>query len=105
MRQFDVYANPNPATRKAYPYIVDVQHPVLDGLATRIVIPLGRPEAFHNESMKTLSPVIEYQGEKLVLLTPQIASIPVRLLKNPVGSLSHLREEIIAAIDFAVTGT
>lgn len=104
MRQFDVYINPNPASRKAYPYIVDVQHTVLDGLATRIVIPLGRLEAFRNESMKTLSPIIEYEGEELVLLTPQIASMPARLLKNPVGSLSHLREEMIAAIDFAVTG-
>lgn len=104
MRQFDVYANPSPASRKAYPYIVDVQHPVLDELSTHIVIPLGRLDAFRNESMKILSPVIEYEGEKLVLLTPQIASMPARLLKNPVGSLSHLREEIIAAIDFAVTG-
>lgn len=104
MRQFDVYPNPNPATRKAYPYILDVQHPVLDDLATRIVIPLGRLAAFRRESMKTLTPVIEYNGEQLVLLTPQIASMPVRLLTKPVGSLSHLREEIIAAIDFAVTG-
>lgn len=104
MRQFDVYANPNPASRKAYPYIVDVQHPVLDELTTRIVIPLGRLTAFNNESMKILSPVVEYGDEKLVLLTPQIASMPARLLKNPVGSLSHLREDILAAIDFAVTG-
>lgn len=104
MRQFDVYTNPNPSTRKAYPYILDVQHPVLDELATRIVIPLGRLADFRSENMKTLTPVIEYDGERLVLLTPQIASLPARLLSKPLGSLNHLREEIIAAIDFAVTG-
>jgi toxin CcdB len=104
MRQFDVYANPNPATRKAYPYIVDIQHPVLDDLATRIVIPLGRLDVFRQKSMATLTPVIEYGDEKLVLLTPQIASMPARLLQKPLGSLNHLREDIIAAIDFALTG-
>lgn len=104
MRQFDVYSNPNPTTRKAYPYIVDIQHSVLDDLATRIVIPLGKLDAFRHESMKTLTPIIEYEGEKLVLLTPQITAIPARLLQQPLGSLNHLREDIIAAIDFALTG-
>lgn len=104
MSQFDVYQNPSAASRKAYPYILDVQHSVIDELSTRIVIPLGRLGDFKNEQMKTLSPVVEHDGEKLVLLTSQITSMPARLLKKPVGSLSGLRSEIIGAIDFATTG-
>jgi toxin CcdB len=54
--------------------------------------------------MQILTPIIEYKDEKLILLTPQIASIPNKILKEPIGSLAHLRDDILGAIDFAVTG-
>jgi len=38
------------------------------------------------------------------LLIPQVASMPTKALKDPIGSLAHLRDEMIAALDFAVTG-
>lgn len=104
MPQFDVYENPNRHTRKTFPYIVDIQSPVIANIATRIVIPLGKLQHFKNEELKGLTPKVEYEGEPLLLLTPQIASIPSRTLKKPVGSLSHLRDDIIAALDFAITG-
>ena len=104
MRQFDVYANPSKATRKAYPFIVDIQSNVISEIATRIVLPLGRKAHFRNEEMKGLTPTITYEGEDFLLLTPQIASMPAKTLKDPIGSLSHLRDEIIAALDFAITG-
>lgn len=102
--QFDVYQNPSTKTRSMFPYIVDVQNPYISEIATRIVIPLGKLQNFKNESMKGLTPEIEYEGEKLLLLTPQIASVPAKILKKPIGSLSHFRNEIIAALDFATTG-
>ncbi|MFA7555901.1 MAG: CcdB family protein [Spongiibacteraceae bacterium] len=104
MPQFDVYINPSKNTRSAFPYIVDIQNPVISDIATRIVIPLGRIKDFKNKKMQGLTPELNYDGEQLLLLTPQIASIPVKLLKNPVGSLSHFRDEIIAAMNFAITG-
>ena len=104
MRQFDVYSNPSRATRQAYPFIVDIQSGVISEIATRIVVPLGRTAHFRNEHMKGLTPAITYEGEDFLLLIPQIASIPVKALNNPIGSLSHLRDEIIAALDFAITG-
>jgi toxin CcdB len=30
--------------------------------------------------------------------------MPSNALKNPVGSLSHIRDEIISALDMAITG-
>ena len=104
MRQFDVYANPSKATRSAYPFIVDIQSNIISEIATRIVVPLGRKAGFKDEGMRRLTPTVTYEGEQLLLLVPQIASMPARALKNPIGSLSHLREEIIAALDFAITG-
>jgi toxin CcdB len=104
MSQFDVYVNPSKNTRNAFPYIVDIQNPVISDIATRIVIPLGRTKDFKNEKMQGLTPELNYDGERLLLLAPQVSSIPSRLLKNPVGSLSHFRDEIIAAMDLAITG-
>lgn len=104
MAQFDVYQNPSRNTRDFFPYIVDIQSPVISDIATRIVVPLGTLQNFKSESMKGLTPEIEYDGEKLLLLIPQIASIPSKTLKKPIGSLSHFRDEIIAALDFAITG-
>ena len=104
MEQFDVYVNPSLSTRDAFPYIVDIQNAIISDIATRIVIPLGKISYFKNEPIKGLTPVIEYENEKLLLLTAQIASIPTNKLKKPVGSLSHFRDEIIASLDFAITG-
>ena len=104
MQQFDVYANPSKITRRAYPFFVDIQSDIVSEIATRIVVPLGRKVDFKNEEMEKLTPTITYEGEELLLLVPQIASMPAKALKNPIGSLSHLRDEIIAALDFAITG-
>ena len=104
MAQFDVYTNPSTKTCNAYPYIVDIQSPLIADISTRIVIPLGRLKNFRQEKMRGLTPEITYLDETYLLLTPQIASMPSRSLKQPIGSLNNFREEIISALDFAVTG-
>jgi toxin CcdB len=104
MTQFDVYRNPSKASRDAYPYIVDIQTPVISEISTRIVIPLGRRDLFRDEMLQGLTPTITYEGDELLLLVPQIASVPSRILREPIGSLSHFRDEIIDALDFAITG-
>ena len=104
MAQFDVYPNPSKTTEKFFPYLLDVQSAAIDEIATRMVIPLGRLNYFKNESMTKLSPVVEHDGESLVILTPQIASMQKKLLKEPIGTLDHFRAEILASLDFALTG-
>lgn len=104
MAQFDIYKNPNARTKKQFPYLVDIQNEVIADLDTRIVMPLGKASLFANEYMDRLTPDIEFEGDKLILLAPQIASVPERILKNPIGTIEHLRDEIITALDFAITG-
>lgn len=104
MAQFDVYQNPSARTRSLYPYIVDIQNPIIADIATRIVVPLGLSQHFKHEVMSGLTPEIEYNGDKLLLLIPQVASIPANALTNPIGSLAHFRDEIVSALDFAITG-
>lgn len=40
MKQFNLYANEDKDTNQAYPYFVDVQNNMLDGLKSRVVIPI-----------------------------------------------------------------
>lgn len=104
MAQFDVYLNPSNTTKAFYPYLVDVQSALLTDLATRIVIPLGNRSAFGKQTMQGLSPEIMFEDQVLLLLTPQISSLSAKHLKNPIGSLAHFREQIISALDLAITG-
>lgn len=104
MARFDVYPNPSRASKTHYPYLVDVQSSLLVDLRTRIIIPLGKRSAFGGEAMRGLTPVITFADQELLLLTPQVSSVPEKLLKNPVGSLSHFRDQIVGALDLAITG-
>ncbi len=47
---------------------------------------------------------ISFGDQALLLLTPQISSVPEKHLRNPIGSLSHVRDLIIGALDLAITG-
>jgi toxin CcdB len=104
MAQFDVYKNPSKTSGKVFPYLVDIQSPVISELATRIVIPLGNADLLNNELLSRLTPEINYNDENLLLLTPQLSSVPSKILSEPIGTLAHFREQIINSLDFAITG-
>ena len=104
MAHFDVYANPSKKSNAFYPYLVDIQNNYISELDTRIVIPLGKASYFGSELMARLQIQVSYDDQEFVLMTPQISSIPRSTLKEPIGSLQHLQQEIIDALDFAITG-
>ncbi len=103
MAQFDVYANPNPATCGEIPYMVDVQSDLLDPLATRVVIPLVRQSAMPKPA-RHLNPVFDVDGERVVLSTAELAGVPKSAVGRVVGSLSPTRDEILRAMDFLIAG-
>lgn len=104
MAQFDVYKNRNASTATVYPLLLDVQHAVLDTLKTRIVIPLAITDKGQVKPLEVLAPLVEFEGEHYVLLTPQLSAVSVQRLTDPVGSLVAFRADIVAALDFAFTG-
>ena len=104
MAQFDVYRNTNKSTGNQYPLLVDVQHCVLTTLATRIVIPLSNKEWVHVVAMDVLMPEVLFEEQQYLLMTPQLSAVPERLLSKPVGTLEHCRSQVLAALDFAITG-
>lgn len=104
MSQFSLYDNLNADSKDAYPYFVDVQHGLLDSLNTRLVIPLTPLKYLAGANIGNLCPTTIFEGNQFVLLTHQMTNVPVSALQSSVGSLEHLRDQIVAAIDFLVTG-
>jgi len=103
MAQFDVYLNPNTATRKVIPYLLDVQTELLDTLATRVVVPLVVAEEM-GLSARHLNPQFKVKGTAVVMSTAELAGVSNRLLRDKVASLKTKRDEIIAALDLLFTG-
>lgn len=104
MGQFDVFENPSKRSKKRIPYLLDVQADLLSGLETRAVVPLGRPEVTRGHVIERLTPVLELEGEVLVMLTPELASVPESALGRRAGTLEAHRAEIMGALDFLLTG-
>lgn len=104
MAQFDVHRNPNPSSAKTIPYLLNVQSDLLDHLVTRVVVPLASLEAMGNQAARYLNPVFEIEGEKRVMLTPELAGIPAKLLGPAVVSLKEAHGEIIRALDVIFSG-
>ena len=102
MAQFDVRENTgrNP---DVIPYIVEIQADLLDGLATRVVIPLVR-RAFMTPAAY-LNPEFEIEGEAVVLSTAEIAALARgELTGEVVANLESDRDRIIRAIDVLLAG-
>jgi toxin CcdB len=54
--------------------------------------------------MKDLTPVVDIDGGKYLLLVPQLAGIAANELGPAVSNVSSHRDEIVAALDFLITG-
>lgn len=98
MARFDLYANPIAAERKHTPYVLDVQNEYLEQLASRIVIPL-RVERLFGQPVRDLNPIIEFEGQRLVLDTANLAPLPGHRLGTPVNRLDAQHEAVLNALD------
>ena len=104
MPQFALYRNRNPASRTRFPLLLDIQSDLLEPLATRVVIPLAPAGSARARAMRTLTPILKFEGKEFLMLTPQVAGIPARELGPIAGDLASDRDTIIAAVDFLLTG-
>lgn len=104
MARFDVFPNTG-SHAKTTPYLLDVQSDLLDGLDSRMVVPLRSLEHFANVKLPTrLTPVLIIYGKDYLLETPKMGAVPLRILKSPVTSLVDEQARITAALDFLFQG-
>ena len=98
MPRYDVYANPVAGERKRTPYLLDVQNDYIDGLDTRVMIPMHREAAF-GPPARHLNPTVLVIGERVVLDTAALAAVPRSELKKPVASAREAHAEVQEALD------
>lgn len=104
MARFDVYANPG-SHAATTPYLLDVQSDLLNGLDSRMVIPMRSLKHFPKVKLSTqLTPVFTIDGESYLLETPKMGAVPLRVLKSRVTSLAPAQDQITAAMDLLFQG-
>jgi toxin CcdB len=104
MSQFYAYKNPNPATRSQYPYLLDVQSDLLSELRTTVVIPMTPSNLAAPMSLTRLNPTITIDGKSFTVMTQEIAGVDRNQLGTQAYDLSSYRSDIIAALDFVLSG-
>lgn len=104
MGQFCAYKNPNPATRAQYPFLLDIQSNLLSELRTTVVIPMTPSKLAAPMSLTRLNPSIVIDGKTFTVMTQQIAGVDRNKLGDQAYDLSSYRSEIIAALDFVLSG-
>lgn len=98
MARFDLFAAPS-----GQDYLLDVQSDLLDGLNTRVVVPIlpltqaPRPAAI-------LNPVFAIGDVPHVMVTQFLSAVPRAILRNPVGTLADRGDAITRALDFLYQG-
>jgi toxin CcdB len=104
MAQFDVYPNPNLASRVRVPYLVALPSDLLGTFDATVVAPLRLKSDRDAIPVLRLNPVVRINGEEYFLRPQELAAIATRSLKKPVTNLSPQRDEILAALDLLFTG-
>ncbi|MEZ0002712.1 CcdB family protein [Sinorhizobium fredii] len=98
MARFHVYR-----LKQSETLVIDLQAGLFDALKTRIVAPLI-PASDIDHVMAGLNPRVAINGEAYVVAIHLMAAISVSELGALIGDLSHQRDKIVAATDFAFQG-
>lgn len=102
MRQFDVAPNPDAGRRPAAPYLVILQSHLLYGLGTVVVAPMRRMAAV--EGIGDIQAPVGFEGETYAVMVAELAHMPVRMLKESVGSVKADEDAIRGALSRLFTG-
>jgi len=104
MPQFTVHRNQHAPTKARFPLLLDIQTNFLEGLATRVVIPLTPLAVSKSQKMDKLTPVVQVDGKNYIVVTPQLSAIARKELGPVVADLTGDRVDFINALDFLLTG-
>jgi toxin CcdB len=98
MARFDVYR-----MATAQGFLLDVQTDLLNGLSTRVVVPL-LPLTNAPLPAQRLNPVFDIENLEVLMATQFLAAVPESELKEVVGNLEGFQNEISVALDMLFSG-
>lgn len=103
-KRFDVFTNPGKSSGSA-PLLLNIQSDLLDGLQTRIVIPMSPSTQYSGIDVPDdLMPTFTIKGKRYVLETPKMGAVPTNILREHVGSLVQHQLAIVSAVDRLLHG-
>ncbi|MEQ4924904.1 CcdB family protein [Proteus hauseri] len=105
MSQYTVYRNKSLKSRERYPYIIDIQNDLLGDFDSRIIMPIALLSD-KNSQLKILTPVIEIDNQKCVIITKSVTTMAKSQLKiaDIVCVIPDVHTEIVAAMDMIISG-
>ncbi|AEH85817.1 MULTISPECIES: CcdB family protein [Mesorhizobium] len=98
MARYDFYRNAD-----GNGYLLDVQSDLLEGLNTRVVIPLMPPQIAPVPGRR-LNPTFAIDGKDHVMVTQFISAFTASELSDAEGNLSKHHDDIVAALDMLFQG-
>jgi toxin CcdB len=101
--QFDVFPNPVPQARRAFPWVAALQSDLADTGRDRVVAFLAPRSKFPALRGK-LMPLVRVNSQDCVLLVPSLTNLPAMDLKQAVGNIGSRRDAIVAALDYLFLG-
>ena len=102
IRQFDVFRNPSRRGLEERPYVVAVQSPLWDDMASRICVPLIDPRFIRPQGR--VNPKVNVEGRNVYLHPLEMLNVPTRLLRTSVANLESYRFQIVGALDLVFLG-
>ena len=103
MMQHELFANPNPRSRRAFPLVVVLQADVAVG-ETRLVAPLALHAGPLARTPSRALPVIDHDGGRYAVALPLISALPRNQLRIALGSLASYRDDLTRALDWLFFG-
>jgi toxin CcdB len=103
MPQFDAFAYPVPALRRAYPLAVNLRSDLFPGSDRIIIAPMVRRAQLPGVAGR-LAPVVRIDADEYVVIIDRLVSMPARAVPQRMANLAAHRESLIAAIDLLFSG-
>ena len=104
MAQFDIHRNADRDQAKLFPFLLDVQHTLHRQFGSRVVIPITLSENLGKQPLPRLNPVLTINGREYVVLTQQLAAVPLDVLGPRVSSGATHRAAFVDALDLLING-
>jgi len=102
-RQYDVFANPVPQARRAFPLVAVLQSDLTATGRDRIVAPLAVRKSMLPIAGR-LTPAARIGSEDYAVLVPLLAVVSAQDLRDAIGTVAPFRDVIASALDLLFFG-
>jgi hypothetical protein len=99
MRFLDICRNPHNAPDGDTPYLLVIQGNYIDVRSTRVVVPLIDFEAVSPIITGGLMPQFTVEDRRVVMMTPELAGIPIEDIGAVVTSAEDRHHDVRRAVD------